>query len=497
MRTWIATGIERKIIFPKVIIPTGSGHFIPFKKEFILFFTGVLIMKDIVVAGAGHGGLVAAALLAKQGFVVRVFESKKRAEMGWDWHDGFKRDVFEKIGMHELRANEFHVNPDTTFFSPDLGSSIVSHVPLEKRSISMDRKLLLDKLLSRAIDAGVTIEFGTKVNGPLLEGGEVAGIVTDAGPIEASLVIDATGMDSTVRKALPASYGIQGELRRGEIFHSYRAYFDLMAPGKQEKPIFHVQFGTRGIRGITWVRVPESGTHADVIVGKIDPFEEGELDAILDDLRSHYPSIGTEVLQGGQFARIPVRRPLDRFVGKNYAAIGDSACMAVPLTGSGIETSMLAGKVLADTINSIGPKPSYSLEELWRFQQAYIKDIGATNYAIGIIKNFMLVLPFPEMSFIFKKRLITGSDISSSVLGEDLKITVVDMLKRFFRGFPRMGLLLKVKDVATSAKKVKQLAMQVPPTFDKEKVVAWTGELGNYYESYEKELRTKKIPAIS
>ena len=46
-------------------------------------------MKRILVAGAGHGGLAAAALLAKNGFDVTVIERKKREEMGHDWEDRF------------------------------------------------------------------------------------------------------------------------------------------------------------------------------------------------------------------------------------------------------------------------------------------------------------------------------------------------------------------------------------------------------------------------
>ena len=37
-------------------------------------------MKKIIVAGAGHGGLTAAFMLAEQGYDVTVFEAKKRSE---------------------------------------------------------------------------------------------------------------------------------------------------------------------------------------------------------------------------------------------------------------------------------------------------------------------------------------------------------------------------------------------------------------------------------
>ena len=46
-------------------------------------------MTKIIVAGAGHGGLAAAALLARDGFDVTVYEKNKRADLGYDWTDIF------------------------------------------------------------------------------------------------------------------------------------------------------------------------------------------------------------------------------------------------------------------------------------------------------------------------------------------------------------------------------------------------------------------------
>ena len=43
----------------------------------------------IIIAGAGHGGLAAAAKLAKSGFDVTVVEKEKRSALGHDWEDRF------------------------------------------------------------------------------------------------------------------------------------------------------------------------------------------------------------------------------------------------------------------------------------------------------------------------------------------------------------------------------------------------------------------------
>lgn len=46
-------------------------------------------MSRIVVVGAGHGGLIVAAKLAKSGFDVSLYEKNKESGLGHDWEDRF------------------------------------------------------------------------------------------------------------------------------------------------------------------------------------------------------------------------------------------------------------------------------------------------------------------------------------------------------------------------------------------------------------------------
>ena len=46
-------------------------------------------MQNILIAGAGHGGLAAGILLARAGFSVTLAEQKARAALGHDWEDRF------------------------------------------------------------------------------------------------------------------------------------------------------------------------------------------------------------------------------------------------------------------------------------------------------------------------------------------------------------------------------------------------------------------------
>ena len=51
-------------------------------------------MANIIVAGCGHGGLVAAIKLAEAGHAVKVYEKSPRGQIGHAQSDAFDFDTF-------------------------------------------------------------------------------------------------------------------------------------------------------------------------------------------------------------------------------------------------------------------------------------------------------------------------------------------------------------------------------------------------------------------
>ena len=116
--------------------------------------------KKIVIAGAGHGGIAAGAILAKSGFDVTVYEKNKRKDMGYDWTDIFDRKAFTAIGMDVPDESKWSLKQDMTFFGPGMGIALRQKTPEDKLEIQMERKTLYDCLISYAEECGVKFEFG-------------------------------------------------------------------------------------------------------------------------------------------------------------------------------------------------------------------------------------------------------------------------------------------------------------------------------------------------
>ena len=86
-----------------------------FTKKAYLLLAGGIMNKNIIIAGGGHGGIVAGALLAKNGFNVTVYEKNSRENMGYDWTDIFAPDSLKDIGLDLPDESLFEYKTDMTF----------------------------------------------------------------------------------------------------------------------------------------------------------------------------------------------------------------------------------------------------------------------------------------------------------------------------------------------------------------------------------------------
>ena len=76
--------------------------------------------KKIIIAGAGHGGLTAAALMAKAGLDVTVIEKNEEGKLGYDWYDALNPAIFALVGCpHPNEAGiPWKWRADITYFGP-------------------------------------------------------------------------------------------------------------------------------------------------------------------------------------------------------------------------------------------------------------------------------------------------------------------------------------------------------------------------------------------
>ena len=372
--------------------------------------------KKIIVAGAGHGGLTAAALLAKAGFDVTIYERCEEGKCGYDWTDIFDPKALDVVGCPrpEEVGLPWEWKIDMTFFGPNTtdDKKIRQRVPNDpnEMEIKMERSDIYKLLIDFATGNGAKIEYGVNITGPLMAGDRVIGIATDKGEFYGDMVIDAAGAESPIRTKLPDCLGIQKHPNWGEKFYVYRAFYDLpVDPSTVEDRYKVMLYPDPESIGIGWIATEEE--FSDLLIGHMDPLNLTMVEEIAERYRKTNPQLGTKKLRGGQMVLIPVRQPLSIMVADGYAAIGDSAFMTVPIIGSGIGNALKNSKILAETI--INDKTeTYSAETLWDYQYTYFQKMGKNIAPLALVKLLLTRISQDQLDYAFDKGILTHYEMT-------------------------------------------------------------------------------------
>lgn len=439
--------------------------------------------KTIIIAGAGHGGLAAGALLAEKGFDVTVYEKKKETELGYDWTDIFAPGALAIAGIPMPEKDKFSYKENMTFYSPDCKKGLVQNVPEDQLEIKMERRDIYELLVSHARKNGVKFVFECEVRSALLFGSRVAGIKTDKGEFFADLVIDAAGMDSPLRKSLPSFLSVEREEGEFSRFYVYRAFYNKASDEPAKDP-YKVYMLPQGKLGIGWVASEENFT--DVLIGRFAPLSQEEINSSLETMQKENPRLGTEVKRGGQLVSIPVRQPLSVLVADGYAAIGDSAFMTVPIIGSGIANSFKAARILADAV--IADKNcAFDTASLWKYQTDFYKKLGGGLAGLACVKLLLTKLRPQELDYMFSTGVLTANDLtigadSTSLLAMLSGIAPADIANKVKRVVKDKALLKKILSAGKRMAKVTAVVAAMPKKGSKEAIFAWAKKYENCFK---------------
>ncbi|MDR1733984.1 MAG: FAD-dependent monooxygenase [Oscillospiraceae bacterium] len=437
---------------------------------------------EIIVAGAGHGGLAAAGLLAKAGHSVTVYECKSEAEVGHDWTDICDPAAFLELGIDTTDAH-WEQCEHMAFYCPNAAVGVDAFISEEMAlQPEMDRKYIARKLLAFARENGAAVKFEAAVTAPLYNDRAVTGVRVRyknnrTYDKTAALVIDAAGMESPVRRNLPPQFGIKRIFGASQHFNVYRAFYAESGETPTSAYPFSVYFYPGCLRGIAWVN--RSRGIVDFLLGTFEGNGPEAVECAIDSLAARHPELSGRIVRGGQFATIPVRRVLPKFVEDGYAAVGDSAAMTIPINGAGITNSLRAGRFLAEQVLSVypdGKAPApvpVPVEVLWNYQVRYFTEIGARQASLDVFKSFLLSSRPADLDAMFADGIFTPEAMVPVRTGDEIDFTVPEMVATGIKGARHPLLLMKVTNVLARSKMLKAIALRIPKTYDAERIGQW------------------------
>lgn len=336
---------------------------------------------DVIVAGAGPAGSVAAKTAAEQGLSVLLIEKKQEI--------GEPVRCAEGIVIEGLRD---FCEPDpkwicdrvsrAKFFTPGVSLSFSDE---KEVAYVMDRKIFDRELARAAADAGAEVLTKTQATGLLTEGGRVCGVLGktlgDDFEARASVVVAADGVESRIARWA----GVDTTLGMKDMAACVQYH---MTGLDMDAACAEFYFGSKyAPGGYAWV-FPKGEGEANVGLGTV--YNGRALrrpkDYLDDFVRQRFPEgqvIGTTV--GG----VPLRGRIPQLSAGGLVLVGDAGRLTDPVSGEGILNGMVSGRAAGNVIADCVRKGDCSAEALRQYDGEIDRLLGPALDRNYRLKEFL------------------------------------------------------------------------------------------------------------
>ncbi len=433
-------------------------------------------MYDIIICGAGVAGCSFARHTASKGLKVLLLDENPKDKLGHDWWDAVKQEVFKDTQTPPPIPPERLNYSASIYTSPD-GKTRMQ--VLSGKKYSIDRKLLAGRLLKMAVKAGTEFQDKTKVLKPVVSEDRISGVFIqdrnkEERDVSAHLIVDATGIDATLRKQIPFESDFEKEIRKEDTFVLYREIREAITSRTERI----VRFGHH--KGVSWISFRQKGL-VDILAGTFNLLNhDNPKDIVKEYLQEYKEDIGDKIIRAGYGGIIPVRRCLDSFIADNFLIMGDSACQINPIDGSGVAASMYAGYYAAfPVVQAFKQNRPLDKKTLWNYNFTYKTKIGSEFAALDIIRLFLMGRNNQEqdLNYLFKRGIIEAKDLQ----GLNQQKSTFSTLKKLIKGIDRISLLKNLKKTIRLSKEAAAIYQDFPPEYEPSKFADWQKRLRAIY----------------
>ena len=453
---------------------------------------------DVIIAGAGPGGCLAALRLAQKGFSVGLFDSGSEDKVGRQIVLAVEKDIFKTVGLAYPKGDMLaYEHERERIFSPD-GKECFQ---IECKEYPMPVAIHLDRftqsVFAQALESGVNFYGGYRAVAPLCSANRVYGARFDCpdgtAEVKASLVIDATGFSAALARNLPAAL----DMRFQELDSDVVCAANRLCSIDYDAAVSAIDRGLQGVEEL-WNRMGRLGVYstfltclslknekAYILTGCKKDFETPEISAkaAADSFMEEQGYYNEKISAAESMIRIS--NSLDAPVADGFMAIGEAACQTVTIHASGVASSLYAGHLAAISAAQALNAGDTSARALWPYAAAYQTTRGAIISGLEVTRQTVDRLSVEDVNILLESGIMHKEDYIGGVLVNEPAITaasIPDRMDGFLKHPAYIPVLLKM---GLTAQKVSKHYKKYPARYDLQAFSEWRNEKDRLFSSIE------------
>jgi flavin-dependent dehydrogenase len=418
---------------------------------------------DFIVIGAATAGSYFAKLMAEKGYKVLLLDKLSREKLGRRldiFH--IDKELFPVFNVPEPVMGDpeyvmefdkgYTRSPSNSYPKTTTYPFIVMHMP----------EFIL-RLNDWAASYGAEVLYGAEFKDFTYGAdGKISGAVIIKGGKEekllASMVVDASGINSPVRRKLKPYYGVENfEIKDDEKFYVILRYVKLLNPDKDR-----VLNPTGWLSYKSWIAPQHDRDGAIIGIGQAFSYDYAE--KIYQEFIKNIP-LPPHELQFIEKGTTPYRRPPYSFVADNFLVLGDSACMTKPFSGEGVTAAwrlcLIASEVIDKTLKD---NKALTRENLWDINSEYQRGQGAKFAYLMASVVGAASCSLKEQEFMFKEDIVfndkqmteSNRNFEVNMTAKDTLAIVIKMLKGIITGKFRLSTVKSLLGALSVADKIKK-----------------------------------------
>ena len=440
---------------------------------------------DVIVAGGGLAGTITAQSIShysNQNLKILVIDRNteflpgRKSLAGWVCGDACSKEAVDfmsdRIKIEWTKPEIEHDVKGVMAFSPDKETAI----PFDGEGYMLNRQKLPEIQNERCKKMGIEFEYEINLTGLIYDGQQVIGIQgldnKTKQPFKktSKIVVDATGVTSTLRNGLQNSTKIEKRINRRDLESTgrYIMYFDQGQKDLTEfDPDYCIIHLDQDIApgGYGWV-FPKGDNKVNIGLGVEKSFLDkrnkrlGKKDNVASLMKeylernkaiknSRLSEDPEDINNNSGVFQVSVRRQNDCMVSGGFMLVGDSAWMPKAIDAGGIGPALIAGAIIGNNVVQAIEGNDVSEASLWQYNIDFIKEYGYKTAGLELFRALIQQMTNDQISY-GMKHFLGNLDVESISKGEHPD----------FSGLGKFGMIIRGVMNKTVAKSLKYTSEQ-------------------------------------